>query len=85
MPSIQNMGIRQALLMADELVSLAETGGGHSEDDGCMLLYGIIRDCGHVIRDRAQKERTLHQLLGLWDDQADAGVEQAGKQGGTLK
>ena len=49
------------------------------------MLYGIIRDCGHVIRDRAQKERTLHQLLGLWDDQADAGVEQAGKQGGTLK
>ena len=65
---MKNMCIGRALLLADELMSLADAGEAQSEDDGCAVLYGVIRDCGYAIRERARKERKLHELLGIWDD-----------------
>ena len=65
---MKNICISRALSLADELMSLADTGEAQSEDDGCAVLYGVIRDCGYAIREQARRERQLHQLLGIWND-----------------
>ena len=61
--------IRKALELARELTILADEGEAVSTDDGCILLYSIIRDCAYKIRDRAGKEREYHARLDLWDAQ----------------
>jgi len=38
-----------------------------SEDDGCRVLYGIVRDCAYKIRAQAECEREAHKIRGIWD------------------
>jgi len=70
----QNSHIARALRLADALADLANTGEAGSIDDGCAVLYGIIRDCAYTIRERASRERRMHQLLGIWDDGFEGGL-----------
>ena len=62
-----NSHIRQALDIARKLTILADEGDADSGDDGCVLLYGVIRDCAYKIRAQAEREREVHKSLGLWD------------------
>lgn len=62
-----NQHIREALELARQLIILADQGDLDSEDDGCRVLYGIIRDCTYKIRAQAESEREIHKLKDLWD------------------
>ena len=53
--------------MARQLIILADQGDLDSEDDGCCVLYGIIRDCAYKIRAQAECEREIHKQKCLWD------------------
>ena len=53
--------IVRALELAKEMSVLAEEGEANSRDDGCAVLYGVIRDCAYQIKGRAERERKLHK------------------------
>jgi hypothetical protein len=59
--------IRKVLNLANELTVLADEGEARCDDDGCAVLYGIVRDCAYKIRGSAEREKEVHQKMGLWD------------------
>ena len=63
-----NKHIREALEMARRMIILADEGDMDSEDDGCRVLYGVIRDCAYKIRAQAEREREEHRKKGTWDE-----------------
>lgn len=66
-PQIQY--IRKALACARELIILADEGEAHCQDNGCAVLYGVVRDCAYKIRAEAERERDVHKARGLWDNE----------------
>ncbi len=54
--------IQRAVSMSAELNRLADDADGSAPDDGCAVLNGIIRDCAHKIRQRAEHERRMHRM-----------------------
>jgi hypothetical protein len=56
-----------ALELARKLIILSDQGEADAEDDSCVVLYGIIRDCAYRIRDHAEKERETHADRGAWE------------------
>jgi len=75
-----NQCIREAVELSDRLVDLANRGESESRDDGCAVLYGIVRDCAYKIRRRAEQEREQHIAYGRWDGQEETQVAAAGKE-----
>ena len=67
MASAYNEHIVEVLEMARQLLILADMGNLDSEDDGCGVLYGIVRDCAYKIRAQAERERDAHKIRGIWD------------------
>lgn len=59
----RDSNIQRALEMSGKLASLAEEGEAESEDDGCRVLFGVVRDCAYKIRMRAEDERETHRAL----------------------
>ena len=57
---------RAQLELARELTLLADHGEAASRDDGCRVLYGIVRDCAYKIRASAERERDAHRVVGIW-------------------
>jgi hypothetical protein len=55
--------IMQALEITAKLTTLAEEGEAESKDDGCRVLFGIVRDCAYNIRMHAEKESERHRVL----------------------
>jgi hypothetical protein len=62
-----NRHILEALALARQLIILADEGEADSEDDGCVALYGEIRDCAYRIRLQAEREREAHRKMGAWE------------------
>ena len=58
--------IKKSLQVANDLTLLADEGEGQSTDDGCALLYGVIRDCAYKIRAQASREKDVHKGRGDW-------------------
>ena len=61
-----NANIRRAFELAREMTILADEGEGDSLDDGCVLLYSVVRDCAYQIRQQAERERDAHVRKGAW-------------------
>lgn len=77
-----NDNIRRALKAATDLVILADEGEAAMEDDGCGVLYGVVRDCAYKIRAEAEREREAHKDKDAWDSEdsdAGSGVAATGK------
>ncbi len=62
-----NEHIRESLDLVRNLIILADEGERDSNDDGCRLLYGVIRDCAYKIKNEAERERLAHQINNKWD------------------
>lgn len=65
-----NKHVRESLELTRKMIILADKADLDSEDDGCRVLYGMIRDCAYKIRARAESEREAHKKKGAWDDPA---------------
>ena len=63
-----NEHILEALELARRLTILADEGEEAAEDDSCLVLYGMIRDCAYRIRQQAESERKAHIARGIWDE-----------------
>lgn len=65
-----NQHIKETLEMAGRLSSLADSGEVDCQDDGCAVLYGVVRDCAYKIRGQAELEKERHRLRGQWTENA---------------
>jgi hypothetical protein len=54
--------IVQALEFARRMSALADKAECESDDDGCMVLFGHVRDCAYKIKALAEHEREMHKL-----------------------
>jgi len=59
-----NEHIKEALEAARDLTILADEGMAQCKDDGCMVLYSVVRDCAYKIRAQAERERKAHMTKG---------------------
>lgn len=57
--STQKKFIMDATKLAEKMLKMAEKGILTCEEDSCLQLYGVIRDCGYKIRRTAQQEQVL--------------------------
>lgn len=64
--------IKRAFELSRQLAALADSGQADSRDDGCRLLYGIVRDCAYRIRKEAERERVLHGMSISWETAQNA-------------
>jgi len=76
---IPNKNIRESLSLAKELIGFADHGQAESKDDGCLLLYGLVRDCGYRIREEAEREKRVHRSRGVWDEGVERGDQARGR------
>lgn len=60
MKNIADLQIGSILEMADRMIVISEQGFGSCEDDGCLLLNGLVRECAYRLRDAAELERKVH-------------------------
>lgn len=65
-----NTNILEVLEFARQLIILADEGEAHSRDDGCVVLYGVVRDCAYKMRSEANRERAAHKAAGRWTEGA---------------
>lgn len=62
-----NENILKVLDLAREMIVLSDKGGADSEDDSCIMLYGVIRDSAYRIRKLAEDEKVSHKTNGNWE------------------
>ena len=60
--------LKQAILLAERMIHLADKGDEDREDTGCGILYGMLRDSGFKIKQIAEEEKLKHIAKGWWDD-----------------
>lgn len=52
--------LQESLELSGKMLDLAERGVEGCPDDGCLTVYGIIRDCAYTIRRSAENELKIH-------------------------
>jgi hypothetical protein len=62
-----NQNLLTVLEISDKLLFIADKGDIEREDDGCGVVYGIVRDTAYKIKTLAEKEIEKHKLKGNWD------------------
>jgi hypothetical protein len=58
----QDKVIVQVFDAANKLIALADDGDANSCDDGCHVLFGVVRDCAYKILTEARREMDIHRL-----------------------
>lgn len=67
MQSKADLQIRSISEMAELMIIISEQGLSTCEDDGCLLLNGMVRECAYRLRDAAELERKAHLGHGRRD------------------
>lgn len=60
--------IKETIGLAEEMLKVADRGDAVREDNGCGVLYGILRDSAFKIKKLAEAERDAHIRKGWWKD-----------------
>ena len=58
--------IKSTIQLAKEMIELANKGDIDREDNGCGILYGILRDCAYKLKNLAETEKENHIKKGWW-------------------
>ncbi len=56
--------IRSILELVDRMIVVSDQGFVFCDDDGCLLLNGMVRECAYRLRDAAERERKVHRKKG---------------------
>jgi hypothetical protein len=62
-----NANILRTIELSRELLDAADHGDLAREDDGCGVLYAIVRDSAYKIIQIAEREKCRHIDKGVWD------------------
>ncbi|MCD6261826.1 MAG: hypothetical protein J7J52_02230 [Deltaproteobacteria bacterium] len=60
--------IKETIKLTEKMLSLAERGEQAMEDNGCALLYSVLRDSGYKIKKLAEQEKQAHIKKGWWKE-----------------
>ncbi|MBT8349782.1 MAG: hypothetical protein KJO26_00885 [Deltaproteobacteria bacterium] len=60
--------IKSTLQLTKEMIKLANKGDIEREDNGCGVLYGILRDSAYKLKQIAETEREQHKKKGWWKE-----------------
>jgi hypothetical protein len=58
--------IKKTLELVNDMISIAGKGDADREDDGCGILYGVLLDTAHKIKQIAETEKKNHIKKGWW-------------------
>ncbi|MBW1798421.1 MAG: hypothetical protein JRJ21_08470 [Deltaproteobacteria bacterium] len=58
--------IRETLDLVDNMLDLADRGDAVREDNGCGILYGVLRDSAFKVKTLAEAEKEAHIKKGWW-------------------
>ena len=58
--------LKETLELAQTMLTLAERGDQIREDNGCGVLYGVLRDSAYNLKKLAEKEKAAHKKKGWW-------------------
>jgi len=58
---------KSILDLSDQLAAVAQSGFSSFDDDGSLLLNGIVRDCAFRLRDAVEVELKAHVAKGPCD------------------
>ena len=61
-----NEVIEETISLTDVMLALSDKGDMVREDDGCGILYGVLRDAAYKIRKTAEAEKEVHIKKGQW-------------------
>ena len=50
------------------MIHLADQGDADREDNGCGILYGVLRDSAYKLKNLAEDEKANHIQKGWWPD-----------------
>jgi len=64
-----NLHIIKTLELVEEMMQLADQGDADREDNGCGVLYGVLRDSAYKLKRLAEEERKNHIVKGWWQNQ----------------
>ena len=67
-----NHNIRKTLNLVDEMIRVADEGDIEREDNGCGILYGVLRDSAYKVKKLAEQEKEKHILKGWWLEESDS-------------
>lgn len=56
-----NRNVRRLIEVADKLIVAADKGHSECQDDKCLSLFGLAKDCGYRIRMAAELEYLSHE------------------------
>ena len=63
-----NDTIIKTLKLVEEMLTLADEGDAVREDNGCGILYAVLRDSAYKIKKLAEAEKEAHIKKGWWKD-----------------
>jgi len=63
-----NLHIINTLKLVDEMIYLADQGDADREDNGCGILYGVLRDSAFKLKKLAEEEKLNHIRKGWWQE-----------------
>jgi hypothetical protein len=52
----------------EEMMELADRGDADREDNGCGILYGVLRDSAYKLKKLAEDEKQNHITKGWWQE-----------------
>ncbi len=58
--------IRKTLDMTEAMLALADLGEAGREDNGCGVIYSVMRDAAYKLKRLAESERQAHIAKGWW-------------------
>lgn len=61
-----DLHIIKALRLVEQMMELADQGDADREDNGCGILYGVLRDSAYKLKKLADEEKKNHIAKGWW-------------------
>jgi hypothetical protein len=62
-----NINLRRVIELSREMLAIADEGDRDRSDDGCGIVFGVLRDAAYRLRAIAEEERRRHRDAGRWD------------------
>lgn len=63
-----NQNLLQVLEIIRSLLTIADKGDLDREDDGCGVVYGVVRDSAYKIKKITENEIEKHKRNGNWEN-----------------
>jgi hypothetical protein len=60
--------IKKTFELVENMLNLADEGDAVRQDNGCGVLYGVVRDSAFKIKKLAETEKEAHVKKGWWTE-----------------